>query len=64
MDIKETTPPPQQRTFNLSVTETEMDEIRIAFTHMLDHEPQWYTNTQKERVTVMRDKIFQMQRRG
>jgi len=66
MDIKETTPPPQQRTFNLSVTETEMDEIRLAFDSMLKRDPQWYTNTQQERVQVMRDKIMQMKegRRG
>jgi delta 1-pyrroline-5-carboxylate dehydrogenase len=62
MDIRETTPPPQQRTFNLSVTETEMDEIRLAFNAMLERQPQWYTNTQQERVTVMRDMILEMQR--
>lgn len=63
MDIKETTPPPVQRTFNLSVTETEMDEIRLALDLMLERQPQWYTNTQQERVQVMRDKLFQMKTR-
>lgn len=60
MDIKEITPPPQPRTFSLSVTETEMDEIRIALTTLIDHQPQWHTDTQKYRVTVMRDKILQI----
>ncbi len=60
MDIKETTPPPQQRTFKMDVTQTELSEFNIAFTHMLEHEPQWYCDTQKEKVKVMRDKIRQM----
>lgn len=51
---KETTP---QRTFSLGVTETEMSELDIALTHMIELTPQWYTNTQKEKVTRMRDAI-------
>ena len=59
MDIEETTPL-QVRTFDISVTETELLEIRIAFDYMLEISPQWYTNTQHEKVKVMRDKIRAM----
>jgi hypothetical protein len=62
MDIKETTPPPQQRTFSLNITQNEMEEIKLAFDNMLAREPQWYTNSQQEKVRVMRDKIYQMLR--
>ena len=59
MEIKETTPKPQ-RTFSLDITQTEMEEIKLAFDSMLNRSPQWYTNSQQEKVQAMRNKIQQI----
>lgn len=55
MDIDETTPE-SERTFMLNMTKPEVEEIRIAFVHMLSIS--FYTDTQKsERVLEMVRKI-------
>lgn len=45
------------REFTITLNSKDLDEIRIAFLHMLNKDPQWYTNDQQLHVTRLHEII-------